>query len=413
MKKTLLYFIFLFISSGCGNHYNLPLPTETEMIKRPPARPSASIIIEENTIYQNGRTGIRIRGDTPVDITHCKIYDNGRSGLLLEHRADILISDSHIHHNRFGGLSLNGVKNAIVESNKIHQNGKTGIRLRKGVNSRKQPTDVTVKNNNIFLNGTGGIHSIPKYDAPIDLKVYDNIIHANKRGGIRITNNTRLTAFKNEIFDNGAAGIAAYSTAPIPPLLNLYRNRIYFNEGGGILVDNGISGEYGISNNLIYNNKRAGIACGLWEESGNSVVDLSILHNTIVSNGSNERGAGIRNDSKGTVRIFNNIIAYNYTTGIQNNNCSDASYNLLYANWATSSFDESSDEMLFLKSRLQYGGCRGIGKGSMITEPLFTDPDNYDFTLLEDSPAKEAATRVNSPHFSSFTNNMGVVAPIE
>jgi hypothetical protein len=226
-----------------------------------------------------------------------------------------------------------------------------------------------------------------------------------------VANNTRLTAAHNRIFDNGSAGIASYASAGSTPFLNLYQNRIYFNNGAGIHVDSGVTGEFGISNNWIYNNHLAGISCGLWEDTGDDLVDLVILHNTIVSNGSNERGAGIRNDSDGDVIIFNNIIAYNYTSGILNNNCHDASYNLLFANWATSSFDKTSDKTILQTERAQYSGCSSRGKGDLIINPLFKDPDNYNFSLAKDSPARGAARPVSSPLFSSFFHDMGVVTP--
>ncbi|MEA3469369.1 MAG: right-handed parallel beta-helix repeat-containing protein [Thermodesulfobacteriota bacterium] len=403
----LIILLFVFVLT---NH--LPAPPECQaMDRRPSPETPAAITMEDNTIYQNGRAGLRIRGNTPVEVSNCTLYNNGRTGLNLEQQADVLVRNSSIHHNELGGISLNDIKWIQIENNKIHQNGKAGVRIRKSSHSQDRSSTVIVNKNRIFLNNAGGIHTIPTAEASIQLTVTDNTINGNKRGGIRVENNTILTAAHNRIFSNGTAGIASFAAESSSPFLNLYQNRIYFNQGSGIHIDSGVTGEFGISNNWIYNNHRAGISCGLWKGTGDDLVDIVILHNTIVANGSNDLGAGIRNDSDGDVIIYNNIVAYNFATGILNNNCSDASYNLLFANWETSSFDEASDNTIFQTEKEQYSGCSGRAKGDLITEPMFNDPDNYDFTLTKDSPARGAAKTMTSPPFSSFANDMGVVAP--
>ncbi len=388
-------------------------PLECQAVnRRPPPEKPAAVTIEDNTIYENGRAGLRVRGTTPVEITRCSLHNNGRAGLNLEQQADVRVRNNSIYHNELAGISLNDIKQIKLEDNKIHQNGNGGVRIRKSIHSQDLSSTVTVNNNRIFLNGAGGIHAIQLAEAPIELTVTNNTINGNGRGGIRVTNNTRLTAAHNRIFENGTAGIASFAAESSFPFLNLYQNKIYFNQGSGIHIDSGVTGEFGISNNLIYNNHRAGISCGLWKDTGDDRVDIVILHNTIVSNGSNGIGAGIRNDSDGDVVIYNNIIAYNFATGILNNNCRDASYNLLFANWETSSFDESSDKSLFRTEREQYSGCNSRAKGDLITEPMFKDPDNYNFTLTKDSPARGAAKAITSPPFSSYAQDMGVVAPL-
>ncbi len=410
LKKLPNIFNILFFVYFLANQI-LPPPECQAMDRRPSPETVAAITIEDNTIYENGRAGLRVRGTTPVEIENCKLYNNGRTGLNLEQQADVRVRNSSIYNNEQGGISLNDIKWIKIENNIIHQNGKAGVRIRKNTHSQDRNSTVIVNKNRIFLNEAGGIHTIPTAEAQIDLTVTNNTINGNKRGGIRVENDTILTAAHNRIFDNGAAGIASFAAESSFPFLNLYQNRIYFNQGSGIHIDSGVTGKYGISNNWIYNNHRAGISCGLWKDTGDDLVDIAIFHNTIVSNGSNELGAGIRNDSDGDVIIYNNIIAYNFTTGILNNDCSDASYNLLFANWVTSSFDETTNSRIFQTEKEQYSGCSGRGKGDLITEPLFQDPDNYNFLLAEDSPARGAAKAINSPPFASFAHDMGVVAP--
>lgn len=416
---TIVLFCFCLTS---GFWFNLPffhadwsssgwrLPLCLAMDEIFPAAINPAIIIEDNTIYQNNRAGLRIRGTIPVMIRNCNLYGNGRAGINLEQQANVRITKSNIFNNESGGITINNADLVILEASKIHQNREGGIRIRKNEQTQDHASVVTINNNRIFLNGRGGIQAMPVAMTPIELTVTENDIFRNHRAGIRVENNTRLTAAHNKTYANGTAGIASYASEKSAPLLDLYQNRIYFNHGAGIHVHSGTTGSFGISNNWIYNNHRAGIACGLWEGSDNGLVDIAIMHNTIVSNGSNEEGAGIRNDSSGDV-IINNIIAYNFTTGIMTRNCGDASHNLLFANGETSSFDEDSDNTPFLIEKAQYSGCSGRRWGDLITEPLFIDPDRYDFSLQENSPARGAAKAINTPYFSSFANDIGVVAP--
>ena len=368
-----------------------------------------AIIIEDNTIYQNSRSGVRIRGTSPVMIKNCSLSENGRAGINIEHKADVRIVNSDIYNNENGGINIDDACFCLIDSDKVHQNHQGGIRIRKSGQTRDKASVFKISNNKIFLNKSGGIQTIPLADTIIEMTVNGNDIFHNNRAGIRVENNTRLTAFHNRAYANGTAGIASYGTAEVAPLLDLYENRIYFNKGAGIHIHSGISGSFGISNNWIYNNLRAGIACGLWNDS--DLIDIAVLHNTIVANGSNIMGAGIRNDSNGNVEIINNIIAYNFSTGIMTRNCRDASFNLLFANGETSSFDEDDDNYSFLVEKAQFSGCSGRRRGDLLSKPLFVDPDQYDFSLQDNSPARGAAKEMDLSYFDKFSNDIGVVAP--
>ncbi len=368
-----------------------------------------TITIEDNNIYQNGRVGVRIRGSSPVMIKNCRLSENGRAGINIEHKADVRIVNNDIYNNQNGGISINDANFCLIDSNRVHQNHQGGIRIRKSEQTRDNASIFQISNNKIFLNKSGGLQTNPQAETIIELTVTGNDIFHNNRAGIRVENNTRLTAFHNRTYANGTAGIASYGTAEFAPLLDLYENRIYFNKGSGIHIHSGISGSFGISNNWIYNNLRAGIACGLWKDS--DLIDIAIFHNTIVANGSNIMGAGIRNDSNGNIEIINNIIAYNFSTGIMTGNCRDASFNLLFANGETSSFDEDYDEYSFLVEKAQFSGCNGRRRGDLLSNPLFVDPDRYDFSLQDNSPARGAAKEMDLSYFDNFSNDIGVVAP--
>ena len=371
-----------------------------------------TILIEDNTVYQNSRVGVRIRGTSPVIIKNCRLSQNGRAGINIEKQADVRIINNHIFNNENAGINIDNADFCLIKEDRVYQNRQGGIRVRKSGETGDHPTILQIINSKIYLNNSGGIQSIPLADTLIELTVTDNEVFRNNRAGIRVENNTRLTAAHNRIYANGTAGVATYAFGESAPFLNLYENRIYANRGSGIHIHSGITGSYGISNNWIYNNLRAGIACGLWETLHEDLIDLAIIHNTIVSNGSNETGAGIRNDSKGNVVIKNNIIAYNFTTGIMTRNCRDASYNLLFANGETSDYS-AKDSDAFLVEKAQFSGCSGRRRGDLLSKPLFVDPDRYDFSLQSDSPARGAGKVIDTPYFRSFSNDIGVATPLE
>jgi hypothetical protein len=230
---------------------------------------------------------------------------------------------------------------------------------------------------------------MPESDGRVDLSMVGNDVCHNRNAGIRVENNTRLTARGNRIYDNGAAGIVSFESE-IPPRLDIYQNRVFFNRQAGIHAVNGITGSIGIRNNLIYNNLRSGIVCGLWSEPNTERLDLEVINNTLVSNGSSDQGAGIRNDSDGRVLIMNNIVAYNYVTGIRAKGCQGYSYNLVFANGDTGNCCDDPHSAPYWIERFQFQGCRERGEQDLICDPLFVNPDHYDFRLQDQSPAIDA-----------------------
>lgn len=402
-RLLILFIPLLFTNSGCVNvsFFSSRDPVNNE---KDPFTIKKQIIIAENTIYQNNRSGLRIRGNTPVNISKCDIYHNGTAGINLEHSAKVVIEKCNIFQNKGGGIAANNATQVLIKKSFVLQNEQGGIRIRQDKKAQPEPAYVLLKQNKIFLNKQGGIHTIANTPYPIQLTVSGNSIYRNLQTGIRIENNVRMTAVNNKIYKNGTAGISAYITADHPPVLDVYQNNIYFNSGAGIFIHSGITGKIGLSNNLIYNNHRAGIACGLWGETGSNLIDLEIFHNTIVANGSAEEGAGIRNDSRGDVIIKNNIIAYNFTTGIIARGCGDTSYNLLFANGETSTVEDTSSNLFFLTEKVQYAGCTGRQWGDVVAAPLFINPDQYNFSLQEDSPAKNAADTIKYPYFQDMQN---------
>jgi len=346
-----------------------------------------AVLIENNKLYQNVLAGIRIKGTTPVVIQSCDIFENGRGGMDIGKESDVRIAESRIYSNGRGGVNIEDAKSITIINTRIHNNDRGGMRIQKKKENGTLP--ITIENDYIYLNSDAGIRCQPDPGNNIDLIVKNNRIFENSEAGIRFDNDTHLTAVSNYIHHNATAGIIAHESTN-PPVIDIYRNTISFNDGPGIHLYTSITGQIGIRNNWIYDNKRSGIICGFRDTPLSKVMDVDIINNTIVSNGSEEQGSGVRDESSGRVSVINNIIAYNYVAGIRSKSCDGFSYNLMFANGNSANCCDDPSFAPFYVEKVQYAGCPGRGKGDLITDPLFVDSDNYNFKLKQNSPAREA-----------------------
>lgn len=347
-----------------------------------------SIIIEDNKVFQNDLTGIRLSGTTPVIIKSCDIKENGRAGILIRSKVRVNIENTSISQNGRGGVDVINADLLTMDRIRVFKNAMGGIRLRKELGDNT--VSVIIENSKIFSNLEAGVRSMPSPGNDIgnvELTLNYNDIYKNVKAGIRVENRTWLMAKSNKVYQNGTAGIIAHDSEKVPQL-DILKNRINDNIGPGIHVYTGKNGRMGISNNYIYNNERSGIICALRDTAVSRLIDIDVVNNTIVGNGSEDQGAGVRNDSAGKVRIYNNIIAYNYVTGIRTTGCDDYGNNLLFANGHVANCCDDPEFAPFYIEKVQYAGCAGRGPGGLIADPLFVNGDRYDYDLQPGSPAK-------------------------
>ena len=364
-----------------------------------------SVIIENNVLYRNCLVGIRIQGTTPVALRGCRIHSNGMAGIAVDREAKVTVVGCDVSKNGTGGINVGEAEFTMVgddtmPGNKVAKSGKT--------RSQGETDGLAVKilNNKIYMNNEGGIRSIPRNHTKVNLVVVGNDIYGNKKGGLRVENNTKLRAKGNDIYENGTLGIASMQSV-VAPELDIYQNSVRFNGGPGIHVINGRTGNIGIRNNWVYNNQRSGIACGLVDDPDSELLDLKIINNTIVSNGSGGQGAGIRNDGEGKVIILNNVVAYNYVTGIMTKGCENYSHNLLFENGFVGEGTHSAGIAVDWAEAMQYAGCMAGGKGDLMGDPLFFNPDKYNFSLGGESPAIDAGSTASIYNDVSFPPSKG------
>jgi len=375
----------------------------------PPDPTQYRAVIEGNEIYQNNRSGLRIRGSLPVRIEKCNIYGNGRAGLRLERQAKVLLEYSQLYGNQGAGLDALNIDELQCREIGIFENQGAGVRIRTGRKESFPSTSFDMIESNVFLNGQAGIYSSASSSAAMAMYLFGNRIHDNARAGLRGEGALTITALQNEIFSNGTSGLFFEGNTTHAPIVDLLESRIYFNKRAGILLRGGGTGSFGITNNWIFHNLESGIGSFPGKEGRSHSLPIRIYHNTIVANGSKNEGAGIRNDSNATMDIRNNIVAYNLRTGIMTYRCADASSNLLFANGQIPEFKESGDHSFFIR-RMQYGGCPAAGPGDVLANPLFIAPDSFNFSISENSPAAGAASILDMPYLNRFhRHDMGAL----
>lgn len=386
----------------------------------PGKRVDYTVILEDNELYQNNLSGIRIRGSMPVSIKTCKIYSNGRTGIITDRQAQVMVSGCDVFQNGRAGINIEEAVYITIENNRIYKNALGGVRVCRSGGKEGGPLEVKIANNRIYGNVEAGIRSMPQPKRNIDLAVVGNDIYQNGKSGVRVESNTILTAWGNRIYENGRAGIIS-SESVSTPILDIYQNSLSFNGTAGIHVVNGITGRVGIRNNWVFNNYISGIVCGIWSKPNIKLLNVEIINNTVVSNGSSGRqknnmvvsngntdqGSGIRNDSKGKAIIMNNIVAYNYVSGIVTRRCHEFSHNLLFANGDVSNCCEDPNSAPYWVERIQFAGCPERGKGDLIADPLFVDPDNYNFYLQDESPAIDSGKDKHIYNDTSFPPSKG------
>jgi parallel beta-helix repeat protein len=423
---------------GPGNTFRNKLRTALRIYTNAGYSGKAAII-QGNEFYGNG-----IDGGTKTAYAQIHTQTDATAGRY------ILIKDNYIHDAAYSsgfGIAAGSDDNLYLTGNEVVDNPFAGFKL--GTWGTKDDPDnphtgqITISGEASYtFAGTAYTDGSP------------NKFYSNDRGGIVTSVVSNFDINKNEIYDNAWGGIHTGWLEPIdgeftwpggstPAQMYIRTNKVYGNGTGTNTAGGGIDVMYAygaIENNLVYENKYAGIRVGDGVLSG-----MTIRHNTVVDNGGGATldravaGGGIvyhdGYDSSGTtpcyycrplgtipssINVKDNVIAYNARAalagmGITNTvGSEERDYNLIYSNnpgawfWSAdcgypAAYPDYS-QMNFRCMIGQYGfqtlywdynpvkTLKTQDPNDILDNPLFTNRANDDYTLTGSSPGSGTAS---------------------
>lgn len=216
-------FVGIINNGGAGVLFTYPqmVATATEL-----SRMVDNVVINENTILNNGADGVVGIDADNVTITNNVIVGNGKSGVgdgagNLEAAIKLTASNNEITDNATDGIEVFYAEDADIFSNDILRNGRMGIDFQVGF-----------------------------------AEITDNLIQANGDDGISIGGEASSEIYKNWVLDNGfgknsdnealfAGGIDIHGDA------NVHYNDIVGNDNFGLNLRNGAL--EGTRNKFTYN----------------------------------------------------------------------------------------------------------------------------------------------------------------
>ncbi len=220
-----------------------------------------------------------------------------------------------------------------------HGDGAGGVQLQAAINNIQITNNVLENNGGIFAGGIGVGQPFVHGSHNFNVRMAFNRLIGNggltTSGGVGIFYGSDGYDFGNNVVCSNfsveyGAGISHIGLSPNG---NIHENKIYYNEavdsGGGIAVEGELvvgsgalsdgSGAVNIDRNLIQSNIST-----LDDGGGIFILDaltqpINIRNNMIVDNVAADLGGGIMLDDASNVRIINNTIANNATTGSSEN----------------------------------------------------------------------------------------------
>jgi len=393
-------------------------------------------------------------GEKPVVDGSNLLVPSGAAGLfLIENRNYIVFKGFEIRN--YSSSTKNIVPAAIhvrgtshhieLRNNRIHH-----IETHAPINSAGQGADA----HGISVYGTSAPESINNLIIDGN-ELYDLILGSSEalalNGNVetfQVTNNTVRDA-NNIAIDcigfEGTSPDSAYDQARNGEIsgnrvynISSYGNPSYGAEysAGGIYVDGGrdiivqrnvvtlsdigieiasehlgrITSNVTVRNNIIYNNKIAGIAMGGYDDQRGSTRDCMVINNTLYHNDTRMDGNGellLQFDIRNNI-IKNNIFNANsqsilISNPYTQNTGSVVDYNLYFS-------PEESENSTWQWKGITYTGFDSYRAGTtgdangLFGDPKFINPSGADFHLQQSSPAIDKGSSINAPN-NDFDGN--------
>jgi parallel beta-helix repeat protein len=313
-------------------------------------------IIANNTVKNNGASGISLMGSNKNIVANNTAKYNGKNGIILGYSNDNRITDNDASNN----INFNGIVLTSSSNNKIRNNIATSNHFN-GIGLWKSSDENIIANNTAEYNGKYGI--LLKYSNDNKI-IANNTAKHNGNSGIILMYSNDNEIRNNTANSNHYNGIL---------LNNSNNNRITDNDASNTVNWDGISLSSScnneVRNNVANSNNYNGIV--LWISSDRNIV----ANNTAKHNG----GSGI-------------IIKYSNNNKIYLNNFMDNGNNNAYSIGSTNAWNSPSKITYTYKGSTyinylgnywdDYTGTDGNGDG-LGDAPYSIDGDKDNYPLMQ------------------------------
>jgi parallel beta-helix repeat protein len=258
-----------------------------------------------------------------------------------------------------GGIELSNCNGSTVARNQVFEN--VADNYAGGVWIVSGMEDVTVVENNI----------------------YDNQAVRSSSGGLRITHLSNVVLRDNRITGNAAGTDGGGLYISTVPTVTLEGNQFYSNtatrSGGGMYLS--ASSPFTIVNNVIADGEAGAGGSGLYlRGTSESPTAGELVHNTLANNRHGNAGEAVYVEQYTTIALTNNLIA-GHEVGLY---VQPGSTNTVTA-----------DHTLFFGNEIDTDGSTIVSTDAITgQDPLFVDPDDWDYHIRLSSPAVDAGADV-------------------
>ncbi|TAL59715.1 MAG: hypothetical protein EPN85_08800 [Bacteroidetes bacterium] len=333
---------------------------------------------------------------------------NYATGVVISCTANSAVSNITLKNLKITGINWTTIPNAVPTSN---NNSNPLLVYGSGTNQSNAITNIIVDSCEVYNNITGFSESIA-LDGNVDgFTVSNNSVHDNKNIGIDMAGNYKVSS--NPLVDQARNGNCIQNIC--------YNNISSYAASGGIYVDggrdiliekntccgngwgieigceeNGSTSNIIVRDNVIYNNREAGLSIGGYTNmTTGQVLNSSILNNTFLKNDYSNSGLGeIYITKMSNCKIQSNIIYTNaqnilmYKDNIAPSNNNSINYNCWYtpnnnSNGITISWNTST-----YNSFATYQTQTGMDANSIYSDPGLTNStvSAPDFHILQNNP---------------------------
>ena len=305
-------------------------------------------------------------------------YDQG---LFHIEKSYIKISGLRVINSEWAGIATIYTDHSIIENCITYNTDSSGILA-------AYASNIIIDGNEVEKANTGPVDEAITVGRVENFEIKNNHVHhCTRKEGIDVKSGcSNGKIYKNHVHDIAGVGIYVDAGSYDEHNIDVFQNNVHDCLHGIILEsENGGNLEnINVYNNIVYDNIYNGIDIGgMTGKEGYERNNIKVINNILHNNGALAIKIMTQTeDVVGPLIIRNNILSGN-------------NWQMLYFRYAGTyaSSNVYVDHNLFTADSDYYGDNTVIG------DPMFVNPSEADFHLLEDSPAIDSGSPIDAPDF--------------